>query len=184
MNYEDVICPECASGRLVATEYSDSFLYNGKPLEVAGLEKYVCDTCGADPVFPYQMRRNEQLFADAKRRASGRALLSGSEVREFRDRHYITQQEAAQLFGGGTNAFSKYERGVVVQSESMDRLIRLVDRHPYLMDDLRALSGMPVDPPTYYGITWSGSISLPTASVPKSVGEEVVVYMDDYRRCA
>jgi HTH-type transcriptional regulator/antitoxin MqsA len=33
------------------------------------------------------------------------------------------------MFGGGLNAFSKYERGEVIQSEAMDKLIRVSCRY-------------------------------------------------------
>jgi len=52
----------------------------------------------------------------------------------------LTQKDASSLFGGGANAFSKYERGDVIQSDAMDRLMRLVKQHPGLLGDLRGLT--------------------------------------------
>lgn len=52
----------------------------------------------------------------------------------------LSQEEAARLFGGGRNAFSKYERGEVAQSVAMDRLIRLCLSHPELVKELPSLS--------------------------------------------
>jgi len=92
------------------------------------LEGYCCDTCGADPIFRDQIKRNHLKIADAKRVADG--LLVGEEIRRIRMRLKLTQREAAEVFGGGANAFSKYERGDVVQSVAMDRLLRLIDRAP------------------------------------------------------
>ncbi len=44
----------------------------------------------------------------------------------------------------GANAFSKYERGEVVQSEAMDKLMRLalVDRPVDVLDWLRVRAGV------------------------------------------
>ena len=103
---------------------------------VSGLEHYECTTCGADPAFPDQIRRNELIIADAKRRSHG--LLTGAEIRELREELGLSQTEAADLFGGGANAFSKYERGEVIQSVPMDRLLRVVHAFPHLLGVLRA----------------------------------------------
>ena len=46
------------------------------------------------------------------------------------------------IFGGGTNGFSKYERGETAQSVAMDRLLRLVIADPSKLDELRAMAGM------------------------------------------
>jgi len=70
----------------------------------------------------------------AKRRADG--LLSPEEIRHAREALGLTQHKAAEVFGGGRNAFSKYERGEVAQSVAMDRLIRLCLAHPKMLSEL------------------------------------------------
>jgi len=49
-----------------------------------------------------------------------------------------------RIFGGGANAFSKYERGEVIQSVPMDRLLRLVARYPVLLVELALKAGVRV----------------------------------------
>jgi HTH-type transcriptional regulator/antitoxin MqsA len=105
-------------------------------LRVSDLECYECADCGADPVFPDQARRNHRRYQDARRRADG--LLTGEEIVRIREKLGLTQRQAAALFGGGTNAFSKYERGDVTQSVAMDRLMRMVDAHPDYLSELQA----------------------------------------------
>ena len=80
-------------------------------------------------------RRNHRRIADAKRYADG--LLVGDEIRAIRTQFDLSQQEAAELFGGGVNAFSKYERGDVLQSVAMDRLLRATAFYPFLIEFLR-----------------------------------------------
>lgn len=87
-----------------------------------------------------QVRRNHARVVDARRRADG--LLTGREIRALRKSLGLSQKDASEVFGGGTNAFSKYERGEVVQSVAMDRLLRLVARYPLLLDDLRGHPGV------------------------------------------
>ena len=136
MDKKNPLCPVCEAGELSPIIYSDTFQHNGAELRVDGLEGYLCPTCGADPVFEDQIRRNHRRVVDAKRAADG--LLTGDEIRRLRESLVLTQKDASELFGGGANAFSKYERGDVVQSTAMDRLLRLVGKHQYLLDELRA----------------------------------------------
>lgn len=141
MNTEHLKCPMCEHGTLAPNTYSDTFQHHGADLIVDGLECYICGECGADPVFEDQIRRNHARVADARRHADG--LLTGREILTLRKSLGLSQQDASEVFGGGSNAFSKYERGEVVQSVAMDRLLRLVARYPLLLDDLRGHPGRP-----------------------------------------
>lgn len=145
MNSEIPICPVCGEAALKPAIFSDTFRHNERDLVVDGLEGYECSKCNADPIYPEQIRRNERRIREAKRRVDG--LLSGHQIREVRERLGLSQQEAATLFGGGTNGFSKYERGETAQSVAMDRLLRLVMADPSKLDELRAMAGISARPP-------------------------------------
>lgn len=140
MTTQDLLCPMCEHDSLTPSTYSDTFQHRGADLVVEGLECYVCDECGADPVFEDQIRRNHVRVVDARRRADG--LLTGREILDLRKSLGLSQKDASEVFGGGANAFSKYERGEVAQSVAMDRLLRLVARYPLLLDDVRRHTGM------------------------------------------
>lgn len=133
-------CPVCEEGLLTAVQFEDTFAHDGRNVRVQGLEGYRCSNCDAAPIFPDQIRRNQRRISDAKRQAYG--LLSAAEVLAIRESLELSQQDAAQIFGGGVNAFSKYERGQTVQSVPMDRLLRLVGAHPWLLDFLRIQAGL------------------------------------------
>jgi len=126
MNRE--ICPICETATLVSNTYNGIIQHKGKELEVQNLEFSVCEICGSDPVLAAQAKRNQLRFADARRSADG--LLSAQEIRSARKFLGLTQHEASRIFGGGLNAFSKYERGEVIQSEAMDKLIRVACQFP------------------------------------------------------
>lgn len=139
MKADRPLCPVCEKGRLSPDIYGDEFAHRGRTIRVDGLESYVCDSCGADPIFEDQIRRNDRRVADARRRADG--LLTGEEIKAIRKELGLTQQEASKVFGGGPNSFSKYERGDVIQSVAMDRLVQLVHLQPPLLALLRLFSG-------------------------------------------
>lgn len=129
----------CEEARLRPATYTGELKHRGQTIPVENLERYVCDACGADPVLEDQIGRNHAKYMEARRKADG--LLSSEEIRALRKGLGLTQQKASRIFGGGANAFSKYERGDVMQSLAMDRLLRLVDLQPGLLELLQLLSG-------------------------------------------
>jgi len=134
-----LICPVCEEGTLTPEVYAEEFAHPNGPIVVEGLECHLCDACGADPVLEDQVRRNHARICDAKRRASG--LLAGPEIKQARRALGLTQQQASELFGGGQNAFSKYERGEVSQSVAMDRLVKCALEFPFIIGFLALESG-------------------------------------------
>ena len=66
---KDEICPVCEHGHLSPSTYVGELEYNGSTIRIEGLESYLCDNCGADPVFEDQILRNHYRYDDARRRA-------------------------------------------------------------------------------------------------------------------
>ena len=132
-------CPFCDSGDIALSTYWDDFKYGSGSISVHGLNSYFCSTCNTRSITPDQARKNQKIIADAKRHQCG--LLSSNEIYKIRRQFNLTQQDAAKIFGGGPTAFSKYERGDVVQSVPMDRLIRGAANFPNLFFFLCDLAG-------------------------------------------
>jgi len=61
----------------------------------------------------------------------------GGEIRRIRKRLKLTQGELATLFGVGKVAFSRYERGETRPPAPLVKLLRLLERHPELLDELK-----------------------------------------------
>jgi HTH-type transcriptional regulator/antitoxin MqsA len=47
-------------------------------------------------------------------------------------------REASEIFGGGVNAFSRYETGKARPPVALVKLLRVLDRHPELLEEVRA----------------------------------------------
>jgi HTH-type transcriptional regulator / antitoxin MqsA len=119
---KNIHCPVCTTGELTFFKEPDEITYKGHFLSVE-VEYSVCKQCGEEMILPQQIKRNDCRVRDAWRRVDG--LLTGGEIVALREQLGLTQLQASQVFGGGQNAFSKYERGEVIQSEAMDKLMRL-----------------------------------------------------------
>src|SRR6056297_3139624 len=176
-------CPDCETGELHLERYNEEFEYHGQTLTVEGLECLTCDHCGAEIIRPEEIRHGDKLFADARRRADG--LLTGTEIVRIRKNLGLTQRQAAELFGGGANAFSKYERGDVTQSAAMDRLMRMVARFPSLLGSLAQDAGVDLDGAasgTAYAHMASVSMNDPEFRSRKSTNNVVVLEEIQWRK--
>lgn len=183
----DKECPICNAGKLAFYQASDQIQYKGQNLSV-DVEYAVCQQCGEEMILPDQIKRNDCRVRDAWRKADG--LLTGAEIAELRKKLGLTQQEAAKVFGGGVNAFSKYERGEVIQSEGMDKLMRLAleEKPVNVYKWLRKHADLPVSPPqeneTAYGAVetfhvWKPS-SIPLKLATISANEAFIVEEETY----
>lgn len=129
------LCPLCGEGHLRAEIEERTVEHKGHAGTIA-LHYSVCDVCGADQAHAADTRANKRSMLAFRKRVEG--LLTGREIRLLRQRLELTQSQAAQLFGGGPVAFSKYENDDVMQSESMDKLLRLTSAHPEILGFLSA----------------------------------------------
>jgi HTH-type transcriptional regulator / antitoxin MqsA len=66
-------------------------------------------------------------------------LLRPQEVKRIREGFGLTQREAGAIIGGGPNAFQKYEQGTVTVSKGISNFLRVLQRHPEEIDELKKL---------------------------------------------
>ena len=64
-------------------------------------------------------------------------IPSPTTIRRVREKLRLSQREAGGLLKVGENAFDKYERGLVEPSGPTSQLLRLLDHHPELIEELR-----------------------------------------------
>ena len=123
-------CKICEDKTFIEELYEDTTDFRGLLLEVEGLKRFRCEKCNHTWEGAGQAEYNKDIVRQAynKKRDLVReqlGLLSGQEIHKIRELLDLTQKEASALFGGGANAFNKYESGEVLQSVAMDRLVRL-----------------------------------------------------------
>ena len=66
------------------------------------------------------------------------AILDPSFIIGVRKKLNLDQRQAAEIFGGGVNAFSRYENGKTKPPLALVKLFKLLDRHPDLLGEVRA----------------------------------------------
>jgi hypothetical protein len=59
-------CPFCETGNLTPSTRTRYFGHSTGEIPVDGLEGYVCDNCPSQPIFPDQIKRNQERVAAAR----------------------------------------------------------------------------------------------------------------------
>lgn len=135
--HDNTHCMECGQSDSLAAFRGESFTvaHKGKSSVVEGLSGERCSAC------------DEVFFDDASAvayAAAGDALVINErlnvadQLRRTRNKLGLTQRAAAELTGGGHNAFSRYETGQAAPVAAVVNLFALLDRHPELVHELRA----------------------------------------------
>ena len=121
------LCAICGEGHITAQVRMVETEYKGTKA-LLPVHYQLCDTCTSDYAGMAESKLNKRIVMAFRKQVDG--LLKGDEITALRKQYKLTQAQAAQLFGGGPVAFSKYENDDVAQSEAMDTLLRLVRRSP------------------------------------------------------
>lgn len=130
-------CPECGTPSPVHDTRDVPYTYKDQTTVVPALEGDYCGACG-EIVFT---REAGDLYGKAI--AEFRRKVDGTQVDPLyilamRKKLGLGQREAGEIFGGGVNAFSRYETGKVQPPVSTVKLLKLLERHPELLDEVRA----------------------------------------------
>ena len=67
-----------------------------------------------------------------------RQLLTQALIEYVRKKLALDQREAVEIFGGGVNAFSRYELGKTKPPLALVKLFKILDHHPDLIQVVRA----------------------------------------------
>lgn len=163
------LCPICDAGSLHAHTEQVDVEHMGQTGTIPS-QYSVCDVCGSEQAGAADARFNKRAMIGFKKRIQG--LLTGTEVRVMRKRWQLNQADAAKVFGGGKVAFSKYESDDVMQSEAMDKLLRLANDVPGALDKLMANAG--VDKPVTKASWTSTSVVVNFRERPKHIKAQVI----------
>jgi HTH-type transcriptional regulator/antitoxin MqsA len=127
-------CPLCSNNTLVSEVREITYNYHGKTVAFPQEGSY-CSSCGETI---YTSQQGDVYLARINRFRSEVDILPlpPSEIRRIRKKLKLTQKEAGEIFGGGIRAFSQYERGESRPLKSTDTLLRLLDRHPDLLEEI------------------------------------------------
>jgi len=96
-----------------------------------------CPSCGEGVWDAESYRRYIEAQATLLRAVKGDV---SADIRRIRKNLKLTQTELAEAFGVGKVAFSRYERGQTRPPAPVVKLLKLIERHPELLAEIRRVS--------------------------------------------
>ena len=130
-------CPCGGAAELVHETRDLPYTYKGESTLIAQVKGDFCPACGEVLLDREHGDRYSELIGQFQRKVNA-AYVDPAYIARVRRKLDLDQREAGELFGGGVNAFSRYENGKTKPPLSLVKLFRLLDRHPDLLDEIRA----------------------------------------------
>ena len=130
-------CPVCGSAELVHDTRDQSYIYKGETTVLSAVSGDFCTACGESILNSEESRRTMDMMLEFNKQVNA-AIIDPAFIVEMRKKLHLDQREAAEIFGGGVNAFSRYETGKTKPPLSLVKLLKVLDKHPELLSEVRA----------------------------------------------
>ncbi|KQP17645.1 type II toxin-antitoxin system MqsA family antitoxin [Pseudorhodoferax sp. Leaf267] len=130
-------CPVCGAAELVGDTRDLPYSYKGETTVIAAVTGDFCPAC-AESILDASESDRVMREMRAFQKQVNAAIVDPSFIAGVRKKLALDQREAAEIFGGGANAFSRYENGKTKPPLALVKLLKVLDRHPDLLDEVRA----------------------------------------------
>jgi HTH-type transcriptional regulator/antitoxin MqsA len=130
-------CPVCGAAELIHDTRDLPYTYKGESTVIPAVTADFCPACDesiTDIAETERVMREMQAF----NKQVNAAIVDPAFIVNVRKKLDLGQREAAEIFGGGINAFSRYENGKTKPPLALVKLFKLLDRHPDLLIEVRA----------------------------------------------
>jgi HTH-type transcriptional regulator/antitoxin MqsA len=131
-------CPCCGEAELVHDTRDVPYTYKGESTIIPLVTGDYCLACGELLLNREEGDRYSDLTGQFNRQVNASFVDPGFIVK-VRKKLELNQKQATDLFGGGINAFSRYETGKARPSVALVKLLKLLDLHPDLFNEVKLL---------------------------------------------
>lgn len=131
-------CPCCGAAELVHDCRDLPYTYKGESTLIPALTGDFCPACGEAIFDRDQGDRYSELVGQFQRQVNA-AFVNPDYIAKVRKQLDLDQRQAAEIFGGGVNAFSRYETGKTKPPLALVKLLKVLERHPELLKEVRAV---------------------------------------------
>ncbi len=130
-------CPVCGAAQLIHDTRDLPYVYKGEATVITAVTADFCPACGESIT---EMAETERVMGAMRafQKQVNAGLVDPGFIADVRKKLDLGQREAAEIFGGGVNAFSRYENGKTKPPQALVQLLKLLDRHPELLNEVRA----------------------------------------------
>jgi HTH-type transcriptional regulator/antitoxin MqsA len=130
-------CPNCGAAELVRDTRDLPYTYKGETTTIPDVVGDHCPACGESVLDASESARVSTAMLAFNRQVNA-SIVDPAFITRVRKKLSLDQREAAEIFGGGINAFSRYENGKTKPPLALVKLLLVLDRHPELLDEIRA----------------------------------------------
>ncbi len=133
-------CPTCGIGNLAAATRDMPYTYKGKSTIIKTVKGRYCDDpdCGEVVMEMAESVRTTKQMLEFNKKVNAQ-LAPIDLIAGVRQKFRLTQKQAAEVFGGGTNAFSRYEGGKTKPPLALVKLFGILDKHPNLFEEVASM---------------------------------------------
>lgn len=129
-------CPVCSAAELVDDTRDIPYTYKGETTVIAAVTGDFCPACAESVLDAAESNRVMREMRAFSKQVNA-AIVDPGFITDVRKKLDLDQREAAEIFGGGINAFSRYENGKTQPPLALVKLLKLLDRHPELLSEVR-----------------------------------------------
>jgi len=130
-------CPSCAGAKLVRGTRDIPYTYKGESTAIPAVRGDFCPACGESVLAAAESSRVSSAMLEFNKQVNA-SIVDPAFIARVRKKLALDQRQAAEIFGGGANAFSRYENGKTKPPLALLKLLMVLDRHPKLLDEVRA----------------------------------------------
>ena len=130
-------CPCCGAAELIHDARDVSTSYKGESTTIFSVTDDFCPACAEIMLNQAHGDRYSALVGQFQQQVNA-AFVDADFVAKVLKTLNLGQREAADIFGGGVNAFSRYENGGTKPPLALLKLLKVVDRHPDLLGEVRS----------------------------------------------
>lgn len=130
-------CPVCGSAELIRDTRDIPFTYKGETTVINSVTGDFCPACTESILDPAESNRVMREMKTFSKQVNA-AIVDPEFITNVRKKLDLDQREAAEIFGGGVNAFSRYENGKTKPPLALVKLLKVLERHPDLLNEVRA----------------------------------------------
>ena len=130
-------CPVCGAAELIHDTRDQTYTYKGETTIIAAVIGDFCPACAESVLDAAESDRVMREMRTFSKQVNA-AIVDPVFITMVRKKLDLDQREAAEIFGGGINAFSRYENGKTKPPLALVKLFKLLDRHPDLLNEVRA----------------------------------------------
>lgn len=129
-------CPSCAAAKLVHDTRDLPYTYKNESTTIPAVTGDFCLACGEAVLDAGESARVSAAMLGFNKQVNA-SIVDPNFIANVRKKLALDQREAAEIFGGGVNAFSRYENGKTKPPLALVKLLKLLDRHPELLNEVR-----------------------------------------------